>query len=68
MHRVIELGYSGPLAGALGGTFDSGSAQRQKLLAEVIDMARRWTDKDLQAAVQVIAAVTSVKTRIMGKA
>jgi transcriptional regulator with XRE-family HTH domain len=47
---------------------EGGSAQRQKLLAEVIDMARRMTDKDLQVAVQVLDAVTSGKTRNKGKA
>jgi hypothetical protein len=37
-------------------------------LAEVIDLARRMTEKDLQVAVQVLEAVTSGKTRTMAKA
>lgn len=47
---------------------EGGSAQRQKLLAEVIDLAGRMTEKDLQVAVQVLEAVTSGKTRSKGKA
>lgn len=47
---------------------DGGGAQRQKLLAEVIDMVGRMTDKDLQVAIQVLKAVTSGKTRGIGKA
>jgi len=47
---------------------NGGSVQRQKLLAEVIDMARRVTDKDLQVAVQVLGAIASGMARGMRKA
>jgi hypothetical protein len=46
----------------------SGGAQREKLLAEVVDMTPRMTAKGLQVAVQILEAVTSGKTRSMGRA
>lgn len=42
---------------------EEGSVQRRKLLTEVIDMARKMTDKELQVAAQVLEAVASKKTR-----
>ena len=47
---------------------EQGSAQRRKLLTEVIDMVRRMTDKELQTAVQVLDAIGGKKTRAAGKA
>jgi transcriptional regulator with XRE-family HTH domain len=51
-----------------GNRAEEGSAQRRKLLTEVIDMARRMTDKELQLAAQVLEAVASRRTRSNGKA
>jgi hypothetical protein len=64
----MDLGYGVRWRSSSRRTLDSGSAQREKLLAEVVGLTRRMTAKGLQVAVQLLEAVASGKTRSAGKA